>query len=214
MFRNRSGGLPFLWEVSIDGTGLHHLLPGLNSPPNWECCGSWTSDGKYFVFRSRRQIWALPRKSGLFESSPQPIQLTFSPLNLGPPLPSADGKKLFVVGRTFRGELVRYDAKSKQLTPFLGGISAEFAAFSNDGQWVAYVSFPEGALWRSKADGSERLQLTYPPSQASSRWDACPRWSPDGKKIVFYETLPDKRSQNLRDFTRGRQPATVDARQP
>jgi Tol biopolymer transport system component len=181
------GGLPSLWEVSIDGTGLHRLLPGLNSPPNWECCGSWTSDGKYFVFRSRRQIWALPRKKGLFESSPQPIQLTFSPLNLGPPLPSADGKKLFVVGRTFRGELVRYDAKSKQLTPFLGGISAEFVAFSNDGQWVAYVSFPEGALWRSKADGSERLQLTYPPSQA-----LLPRWSPDGKKIVFYETFPDK----------------------
>jgi eukaryotic-like serine/threonine-protein kinase len=181
------GGLPFLWEVSIDGTGLHRLLPGWNSPPNWECCGRWTADGKYFVFKSRRQIWALSRKKSILESEPQPVQLTSSPLSLGPPLPSADGKKLFVVGRAFRGELVRYDLKSGQFVPFLGGVSAEFPAFSKDGQWVAYVSFPEAILWRSKADGSERLQLTYPPSQA-----LVPRWSPDGRKIVFYETFPDK----------------------
>ena len=45
----------------------------------------------------------------------------------------------------------------------LRGISAEFVSFSRDGQWVAYVSYPEGTLWRSKLDGSSRLQLTYPP---------------------------------------------------
>ena len=52
--------------------------------------------------------------------------------------------------------------------------------FSRDGQWVTYVSYPEGSLWRSKADGSERLQLTFPPMQAF-----LPRWSPDQKQIVF-----------------------------
>ena len=35
-------------------------------------------------------------------------------------------------------------------------------------------------LWRSKVNGSERLQLTSPPMQAAS-----PRWSPDGKRICF-----------------------------
>jgi len=179
--------LTYLWEVSIDGTGLHRLFPGWNSPPNGECCGQWTVDGKYFVFRSRQQIWALPRKKGFLGPEPKPIQLTFSPLSLGAPLPSADGKKLFVVGRTFRGELVRYDLNSGQFAPFLGGISAEFVAFSKDGQWAAYVSYPGATLWRSKTDGSERLQLTYPPAYAGF-----PRWSPDGTKIVFYETFPDK----------------------
>ena len=95
---------------------------------------------------------------------------------LSSPVHSTDGKKLFVVGRTFRGELTRYDLKSGRFEPYLGGISAEYVAFSKDGQWVAYVSFPEGTLWRSKADGSERLQLTYPPMYA-----LMPRWSPDGK---------------------------------
>jgi Tol biopolymer transport system component len=116
--------------------------------------------------------------------------LTSSPLLLSFPVPSKDGKKLFVVGQTDRGELMRYDLKSRQWVPFLGGISAEYVAFSKDGQRVAYVLFPEGTLWRSKADGSERLQLTYPPNFAM-----LPRWSPDGTTIVFFETFPDKPSK-------------------
>lgn len=181
-----------LWEVSVDGTDLHRLLPGWTNPPDGECCGKWTADGKYFVFRSNRQIWALPRKGSFLHPEPKPIPLTSSPLGLTAPLPSKDGKKLFVVGRTFRGELTRYDTKSGQFVPFLGGISAEYVAFSKDGQWVAYVSFPDGTLWRSKADGSERWQLTYPPNYAM-----LPRWSPDGKKIVFFEYVADKPSRIL-----------------
>jgi Tol biopolymer transport system component len=71
--------------------------------------------------------------------------------------------------------------------PYLSGISAESLAFSRDGQWVTYLSFPEGTLWRSKVDGSERLQLTFPPMRVS-----LPRWSPDAKQIVFNATFPDK----------------------
>jgi WD40 repeat protein len=103
-------------------------------------------------------------------------------MSLSSPLPSKDGKRLFVIGQTYRGELMRYDSKSVQFSPFLGGISAEYVAFSKDGQWVAYVSYPDGTLSRSRLDGSERLQLTYPPLYA-----VLPRWSPDGKKIIFFE---------------------------
>jgi serine/threonine protein kinase/Tol biopolymer transport system component len=171
----------YFMEISLDGTGLHRLLPGWTNPPDSECCGAWTADGKYFLFMLRGQIWALPRKAGFLHSEPKPIQLTSSPMPLSGPVPSTDGKRLFVIGRTVRGELTRYDLKSGRFEPYLGGISAEYVSFSKDGQWVAYVSFPEGTLWRSKMDGSERLQLTYPPSQA-----LMPRWSPDGKTIVFF----------------------------
>jgi eukaryotic-like serine/threonine-protein kinase len=174
-------GQQLAWEVSVDGKDLHRLLAGWHNPPD-ECCGKWTPGGKYFVFQSKRQIWALPRETGFFRSAPEPIQLTFSPLSLSAPLPSKDGKKLFLIGQTYRGELERYDAKSAQFLPFLGGISAEYVDFSKNGNWVSYVSYRDGALWRSKLDGSERLQLTFAPMYA-----ALPRWSPDGKNIIFFE---------------------------
>jgi len=77
---------------------------------------------------------------------------------------------------------MRYDSTTHQFSPYLAAISAEYAAFSKDGQWVAYITYPEGTLWRSKADGSERMQLTYPPM-----YPMLPRWSPDGKTILFFE---------------------------
>jgi len=144
-------------------------------------------DGRYFIFESNDQIWALRENGGFLRPKAKPIQLTSSPMPLFFPLPSKDGKKLFVVGQTYRGELVRYDSRSGQFLPALGGISAEDIAYSSDGQHVAYVSYPEGALWRMKLDGSERMRLTYPPTRA-----VLPRWSPDGRKVVFHETIPEK----------------------
>jgi serine/threonine protein kinase/Tol biopolymer transport system component len=179
------GTPPFIWEVGSDGANLHRLLSRWHENAG-ECCGRWTADGKYFVFQSQSQLWALPRKSAWQRPSENPILLTSSPLSFSSPLPGRDGKKLFVVGRTTRGELMRYDLKSRQFSPFLGGISADYADVSRDGQWVTYVSFPEGTLWRSKIDGSDRLQLTHPPMYALT-----PRWSPDGREIVFVTQPPN-----------------------
>ena len=84
-------------------------------------------------------------------------------------------------------ELVRYDAKSGDFIPYLEGISAGDLDFSRDGQWLTYVSYPENTLWRSKTDGSPRLQLTYPPMQTGLA-----HWSPDGKQIAFAGAMPGK----------------------
>src|SRR5262249_14335057 len=173
-----------LWEVSAAGNNLHPLLPGWNNPPA-ECCGNWTPDGKYFVFQSDREgmtnIWAIREQGGFFRKhSGEPVQLTGGPISVSAPVPSVDGKKLFVVGTQLRGELVRYDAKSGQFTPYLSGISAEHLSFSRDGQWLAYIAYPETTLWRSRVDGTSRLQLTFLPMRA-----ILPHWSPDGKRIAF-----------------------------
>ena len=114
------------------------------------------------------------------QTNADPIQLTAGPLNYSSPLPSRDGKEIFVIGEQPRGELVRYDTKLHRALPYLGGISAEQLRFSRDGRWAAYVAYPDATLWQSKLDGSQQLQLTFPPMRA-----ALPRWAPDGNRIAF-----------------------------
>src|SRR6266568_182442 len=48
-----------IWEVAADGSNPHRLLEGWKNVSS-ECCGKWTADGKFFVFQSQGQIWALP----------------------------------------------------------------------------------------------------------------------------------------------------------
>jgi eukaryotic-like serine/threonine-protein kinase len=175
-----------IWEARVDGTHLHAILPGWRSPPS-ECCGVWSPDGRYYFFISNADqggnIWALRQTERLFSNSTsEPLQLTAGPMQFGALAPSPDGKKLFAEGFQARGELVRYDLSSHQFVPFLSGSSVGELAFSTDGKWIAYVSYPERILWRSRADGSDRLQLTFPPIVA-----AMPRWSPDFTQLAFVD---------------------------
>jgi eukaryotic-like serine/threonine-protein kinase len=176
-----------LWEVSSDGSGLRPLLPGWKTS-SANCCGNWTPDGKYYVFEStsneKAEIWAIrdwrPLLDFLHRSPDKPFQLTSGQLSSHSPVLSPDGKKLYVLGQQRRGEAQRWDEKSKQWVQALGGLSAETVDPSPDGQWISYVLFPEGTLWKSRVDGSEGLQLTFPPLIVLNSF-----WSPDGKHIVF-----------------------------
>jgi Tol biopolymer transport system component/DNA-binding winged helix-turn-helix (wHTH) protein len=182
-----------LWEVAADGTSLGPLLSQWNSP-HAECCGNWTADGKQFMFQATREgkteIWCIPGTRGflsLMKLLNAPVQITSGQMNSLVSVPSPDGKKLYVIGQKLRGELMRYDVASRQFMPYLGGISADFADISRDGQWMLYVDFPNGTLWRSKVDGTQRLQLTFPPMEVM-----VPHWSPDGKRIVFFAIGADR----------------------
>ncbi len=180
-----------LWEARLDGSGLRRMFAGWDSSPN-ECCGAWMPDGSYFVFASARggswNLWATREKQDWWrKTNPEPVQLTVGQMSSQAPLPGNDGEKVFFVGASPRGELERYDAEKKVFVPYLPGLSAEGLAFSTDGARVAYVTVPEGALWQSKADGTDRRELTFAPMQAG-----LPRWSPDGTQIAFSGREPGK----------------------
>jgi Tol biopolymer transport system component len=116
-----------------------------------------------------------------------PVPLTTGPLSFDALAVSPDGRKLFVDAAQGRAELVRYDRHAQQFVPFLSGISAGELDFSRDRKLIAYASYPDASIWRCSADGSDRVQLTYPPSEAG-----LPRWSPDGTQIAYTNALPGR----------------------
>jgi dipeptidyl aminopeptidase/acylaminoacyl peptidase len=94
--------------------------------------------------------------------------------------PRPDGSGLFAFGSGARGELLRYDPVSRRFAQYLEGASVVYVDASRDGEWLAWITWPEGVLWRGRADGSQKLQLT-----PTGLWAGLPRWSPDGKWIAF-----------------------------
>lgn len=200
-----SGRTHTLWEVGADGRNLHQLR--FNWPGDeQECCGEWTPDGRYFVFISSREgvsnLWAMQEKTDWWRRAiREPVPLTSGPLGYYQLIPGRNGKSIYAIGAQPSGELVRYDADRKDFVPFLGGRSIDRVVFSRDGQWLAYLDYPEGTLWRARSDGTEQLQLTFPPLKAVS-----PRWSPDGKRIAFHGKQPGQLYRNFMISAEGGNP--------
>jgi Tol biopolymer transport system component len=176
-----------LWQADLATASVRPLLPDWPGSRH-ATSGGWTPDGRYFFFTAieagTSNVWALREPEGILRRiNPNPVQLTTGPLSFYQPTPSRDGKNIFAVGEQVRGELLRYDVESRSFVPALQGHSADHVAFSRDGQWMAYIEFPEGVLVRSRADGSDRRQLTFGPLRAYN-----PQWSPDGSQLAFEAT--------------------------
>jgi Tol biopolymer transport system component/DNA-binding winged helix-turn-helix (wHTH) protein len=173
-----------IWEVPAGGGNPHPLDFHWAGTP-MEGYGEWTKDGRFYIFATKRDgvsnLWATEEETDLLHRRRvEPVQLTAGPINYSRPLPSRDGARIFALGTQVAGELLRYDVRTKSFAPYLGGLSADHVDFSRDGQWMTYVSYPDGMLWRARSDGTQQLQLTFSPTRVTN-----PRWSPDGKRILF-----------------------------
>jgi DNA-binding winged helix-turn-helix (wHTH) protein/Tol biopolymer transport system component len=197
--QDSNSGVNSLWEASADGRNPHPLSLGWKTRSlQWgegETAGDWTPDGRYFLFRAAHDgvfsLWAIrEHRSWFHRHAGIPVQLYTTPAHIGETRFSPDGKKLFVTMHRQLPELVRYDRAQRLFVPYLSGIPARLLSFSSDGQWVAYRSDTDNTLWRSRVDGTEKLQLTFPPMEAYHS-----SWSPDGKRIIFGGSVPGERGR-------------------
>ncbi|MGA9672103.1 MAG: winged helix-turn-helix domain-containing protein [Terracidiphilus sp.] len=177
-----------LWEVAADGSNLHALLSGWSKPAS-ECCGSWTSDGKDFVFQSthngHRDIWAQRQRLWPLTDR-EPRQITNGPLDYEAPSTSPIGRRIYFIGVNEQIELLHAQADSTIFTALDQNLSAAaLAQYSPDGHWVAWLNAADSSLWRSRADGSERIELTTPPLRIFSM-----KWSPDNRTLALMAAEP------------------------
>jgi len=179
-----------LWEVDASGGTARNLFPGLSrASDHWGMGpgqGSWTRDGKYFFFLVGRKpefsVWVQRESRDFFGRYPIPEQIFVSPFSLGPPVPSSDGKRLFLAVRQEDRALMKYDATQHRFVNWFGGASVGSFAYSADEEWVAFVTSYDGVLWRARADGKEILRLADFPKGSFGAI-----FSPDGRRIAFYD---------------------------
>jgi dipeptidyl aminopeptidase/acylaminoacyl peptidase len=176
-----------IWEVGASDAAPH---PVSGFPPR-SFGGAWDKDGRLFAFLAHSDhanasqnvsdIWAMEENVfSLWGKQPKPARLTEGPLNFLAVAPSFDGRKIFALGRAENGDLVQYDPFSKQFVPIFGHLWATETDVSRDGEWIAYVSCPDLALWKIRRNGTDRMQLTLAPLAVHE-----PHWSPNGSQIAF-----------------------------
>jgi Tol biopolymer transport system component/DNA-binding winged helix-turn-helix (wHTH) protein len=182
-----------LWELPAGSHKPSQILTNWSQPAS-ECCGTWTSDGRFFIFQSAHNasqtgstdLWRLTGKD-----TTNPQSLTDGPLSFQAPVASRDGHSIFFLGVDTHSELQRYNAERKEFIPertFLADASR--VDYSRDGKWVAWTD-SQGHLWRARNDsstiGSEKLQLT-----PDSLEVFLAHWSPDGSRLAIMAHEPGK----------------------
>jgi Tol biopolymer transport system component len=179
-----------LWEVSMDGSNLHLLFPDRHAP-QFDCCGQWSADGRYYFFTSNKgdsnvyigSVWARREKgslAGWFKPGP-PVRLSVAPISLGTVRPSADPRRFFLLGiANEQNELLRVSRDKLSFSSFFSSTDGRAASISRNGDWLAVV-LGDWTLWRSRPDGTERTEL----AMDLAAYKDVPRWSPDGHWIVF-----------------------------
>ncbi len=173
-----------IWELRSGTHRAAPLFPGRGS--RFECCGTWTSDGKSYVFQVSDNF-----SSDLWEfdgddPAQAPFQLTNGPLHASAPVAARAGRQIFFYGADAPFGLQQFAGPGAGFRPAFSFLAeANRVAFSRDGQWAAWTD-PVGKLWRARAaDGAERIQLT-----PDSLDVFLAQWSPDGGKLAMMARTP------------------------
>lgn len=129
----------------------------------------------------RREPWLL--FPGMVRETEVPIRLGV--LEAFTPAQTANTAYVLIQG-TWHGQLLKFSKQQKAFQTIVPGLSGIYLTFSPDGKWMVYVDDNQ-SLWRSRADGSNAVQLSkgFQYAQLAS-------WSPDGSKIAFMGMKPGR----------------------
>lgn len=160
----------------------------------------WSADGKKIVFESTKD-----GKFAIYVIQPDGSnlrKLTGGEANDEQPRWSRDGRQVvFISDRDGHLQLYVMNADGSQQRRLTRADDLDYAPdFSPQGDHVAFMSRAERAsvihdIYVLRTDGTGRTKLTSDQSTNS----ASPRWSPDGKKILFTRSAVIKR--NYRDMS-------------
>jgi Tol biopolymer transport system component/DNA-binding winged helix-turn-helix (wHTH) protein len=191
-------GTDSMWEIRVDTAALRRVLPeGQNAPH--EGSGTWLAGGNYFAFSSgldlraslavdtQANLWLIQENPGLFRRSSRPTQLTMGPIAFDHPNAIPNSNRILAIGSHNEYQLLRIDPRGGAKTAMLAESGATDMDFSLDGQWVVYAARENGTLWKSRIDGTGRVQLT-----AAATGAFAPHWSPDQTQILFTGFLLDR----------------------
>jgi len=171
-----------LWTLLADGRNPHPLQFDWPANAN-QNAGQWMPDGKRYLFTSDREgptnVYQLvqPRWFEFWKKS-SAVRLTGNQLSIQAVTPAPNGDGVYVLGLVDQGTMRAWDPHAGKMTPYLDNLSMLALAISPDRQWMAYLEYPSRHLWRSRLDGSEKLQLT-------DSYAGMVEWSPDGKWLAY-----------------------------
>ncbi|EGI76207.1 PD40 domain-containing protein [Hylemonella gracilis] len=203
-----------LYIANADGSNERLLIDSGTLDYN----ASFSSDGQWIVFTSERDGLGNSNLYRARADGTQVERLTDSPAVDDAAVFSPDGSKVaFVSTRDgFLANIWVLDLQTRKLRNLTGikGVQADDLqnspsgffrpSWSPDGQWLAFSS-DRNTEWKGHHDGAgwehtQELSIYVIRvdgtglRRVASRKDHClgsPRWSGDGKRIVFYETLAE-----------------------
>ncbi|MES1243806.1 MAG: LpqB family beta-propeller domain-containing protein [Acidobacteriota bacterium] len=184
-----------IWTIRSDGRDPVEVIG--DEKLNWHPV--WAPDGRYLYFLSDRggsqNIWRvrIEEESGKIHGQPESISApseSVTGLSL-----SRDGRRILYASDDSQSnvETVGLDPVAGEvregLRPVTGGSwSILTADISPDGQWIAFhTQTPQEDLYVVPVAGGEPRQLTR-----DAYKDRVPRWSPDGRSLVFYSNRSGK----------------------